>query len=63
MAIIVKAYGSQNMSNILAATTPKNVRVKAPFRKRLLPETEAVVHHSLDTDMTLKEANFEAEAI
>ena len=54
VAIIVKAYGSQNMSNISAATTPKNARVKVPFRKRSLPESEALVHHSLDKDMTSK---------
>lgn len=37
--------------------------MKAPSRKRSLPETEVVVHHLLDTDMTSKQANFEAEAV
>ena len=36
---------------------------KAPSRKRSLPETEVVVHHSLETDSTAREANFEAEAV
>lgn len=56
VANIVKAYGGRNLSNISAAIAPKKAGGKAQSRKRSLPETEVVVHHSLDTDTTAKEA-------
>lgn len=63
VAIIVKAYGSQNMSNIFAAATPKNVRVKAPFRKRLLPETEQWCTIHWIQIWLQKKINFDAETV
>ena len=63
VANIVKAYGGQNLSTISAATAPKNTGGKAPSRKRSLPATEVVEHHSLETDSTANETNFEAEAV
>ena len=63
VANIVKAYGGRNLSTISVATAPKNTGGKAPSRKRSLPATEVVEHHSLETDSTANETNFEAEAV
>ena len=60
---IVKAYGGRNLSTISAAIGSKNTGGKAPSRKRSLAATEVVAHHSLETDSTANETNFEAEAV